>query len=271
MSLAVTNTQPTILSGPEAVLIDHVGNEVYAAHYSERRVSRFIIGTLAVLLLCSFLLIHSLASRPIANRYIRIDEMGRAQAIQYTDLNYSPREGEVRTYLTDWANYRFTINRETIATKYPLSYYFLSQQLASQGMQDDIADHLASQVLAGQIEQSEVEVKNVTITSMSLEAVAGATMTKGSALVNIDRLYSARDSHEPRTEHWLISVTYYLNPREVNEEARVWPQFETINPLGMTITEFHENRISVDPLTPSVPPAAITAPRSATPAPGARR
>ncbi len=74
----------------------------------------------------------SLAHRPIANRYIRIDEMGRAQAIQYTDLNYSPREGEVRTYLTDWANYRYTINRDTIAKKYPLNYYFLSQTLASQ-------------------------------------------------------------------------------------------------------------------------------------------
>jgi hypothetical protein len=33
-------------------------------------------------------------------------------SVAYTDLNYSPREGEVRTYLTDWANYRFTINRD---------------------------------------------------------------------------------------------------------------------------------------------------------------
>ena len=74
-----------------------------------------------------FGLIFSLAHRPIANRYIRIDEMGRAQAIAYTDLNYSPREGEVRTYLTDWANYRYTISRDTIAKKYPLNYYFLSQ------------------------------------------------------------------------------------------------------------------------------------------------
>jgi type IV secretion system protein VirB5 len=73
----------------------------------------------------------SLARRPIANRYIRIDEMGRAQAIQYSDLNYSPREGEVRTYLTDWANYRYTINRDVIAKKYPLNYYFLSQAFAS--------------------------------------------------------------------------------------------------------------------------------------------
>lgn len=259
MSLTVTNTQPA-LSGPEAVLVDHIGNEVYAAHYSERRFSRFIIGTLAVLLFLSFLLIHSLATRPVANRYIRIDEMGRAQAIQYSDLNYSPREGEVRTYLTDWANYRFTVNRETVATKYPLSYYFLSQPLASQLMQDDNANHFASQVIADQVEQSDVEVKNVTITSMSQENVAGATMSKGTALINIDRLYSARYSREPRTEHWLLSVTYYLNPKEVNEEARVWPQFETINPLGLTITEFHENRMSVDPITPGVPASANAAP-----------
>jgi hypothetical protein len=34
--------------------------------------------------------------------------MGRAQAIQDSDLIYSPREGEVRTDLTDWANYRYT-------------------------------------------------------------------------------------------------------------------------------------------------------------------
>ncbi len=238
------------LTPKQAILVDLVGNAVYSSHYAERKLSRFIIGTQSVLLLGSLGLIFSLAHRPIANRYIRIDEMGRAQAIQYTDLNYSPREGEVRTYLTDWANYRYTINRETIAKKYPLNYYFLSQSLSSGLMNDDNANHLVSQVIAGQIEQSEVEVRNVTITSMAEETVAGARMSRGTALVNIDRLYSPTNSHEPRTEHWLLSVTYYLDPRQVNEEARIFPQFETINPLGMTITEFHENRMSVEPLQP---------------------
>ncbi len=238
------------LTPKQAILVDQVGNEVYSSHYAERKLSRFIIGTQSVLLLGSFGLIFSLAHRPIANRYIRIDEMGRAQAIQYTDLNYSPREGEVRTYLTDWANYRYTINRETIAKKYPLNYYFLSQSLSSRLMNEDNANHLVSQVIAGQVEQGEVEVRNVTITSMAEETVAGARMSRGTALVNIDRLYSPTNSHEPRTEHWLLSVTYYLDPRQVNDEARIFPQFETINPLGMTITEFHENRMSVEPLQP---------------------
>jgi type IV secretion system protein VirB5 len=109
---------------------------------------------------------------------------------------------------------------------------------------------MVSQVMAGQIEQSEVEVKNVTITSMSEETVQGTRMARGTALVTIDRLYSPRNSHEPRTEHWLLSVTYYLNPKQVSDQARIFPQFEIINPLGLTITEFHENRVSVDRVSP---------------------
>lgn len=240
----------TSLSPKQAMLADEIGNEVYTSHYSERKAYRLIIGCGTVLLLGSMGLNLSLARRPIANRYIRIDEMGRAQAIEYSDLNYSPREGEVRTYLTDWANYRYTISRDTIAKKYPLNYYFLSQSLSSQLMTEDNGNHLVSQVIGGQIEQSDVEVKNVTITSMSQETVQGMTMARGTALVAIDKLYSPRTSHEPRTEHWGISVTYYLNPKQVSDQARIFPQFETINPLGLTITEFHENRLSVDPIVP---------------------
>src|SRR5271163_4381580 len=220
----------------QAILTDQIGNEVYASHYAERKLSRFIIGTETVLLLGAFGLIVSLSNHPVA--------------IQYTDLNYSPREGEIRTYLTDWANYRYTISRDTVAKKYPLNYYFLSQTLATKLMTEDNESHLVSQVIAGQIEQCDVEVKNVTITSMSNETVQGAAIARGTALVTIDRLYSPSNSREPRTEHWLLGVTYYLNPKQVSDPARIFPQFETINPLGMTITEFHENRLSVDILPP---------------------
>src|SRR6266567_9624685 len=137
--LMSTHTAPidVSLTPEQALLTDQIGNEVYASHYAERKAYRLIIGCGTVLLCGSMWLNFSLAHRPIANRYIRIDEMGRAQAIQYSDLNYSPREGEVRTYLNDWANYRYTVNRDVIAKKYPLNYYFLSQSLASRLMADD--------------------------------------------------------------------------------------------------------------------------------------
>ena len=117
-----TRTAPTKLSlKPEqALLVDRIGNEVYSSHYAERKAYRFILACGTVVLFGSLGMNLFLARRPIANRYIRIDEMGRAQAIQYSDLNYSPREGEVRTYLTDWANYRYTISRDIIAKKYSL-------------------------------------------------------------------------------------------------------------------------------------------------------
>ncbi len=243
------NEQPT-LSPEQALLTDQVGNEVYASHYAERKAYRLILTCGTVLLCGSMWLNFSLARQPLVNRYIRIDEMGRAQAIQYSDLKYSPREGEVRTYLTDWANYRYTISRDTVAKKYPLNYYFLSGSLASQLMREDNQNHLVSQVIGGQIEQSDVEVKNVTITSMSQETVQGALMARGTALVALDRLYSPSHSREPRTEHWMLSLTYYLNPKQVSDQAKIYPQYEFINPLGLTLTEFHENRISVDPIAP---------------------
>src|SRR5215469_309259 len=238
------------LTSEQVLLTDQIGNEVYASHYAERKAYRFILACGTVLLCGSMWLSFSLARRPLVNRYIRIDEMGRAQAIQYSDLNYSPREGEIRTYLTDWANYRYTISRDTIAKKYPLNYYFLSGNLASQLMTDDNQNHLVSQVVGGQIEQSDVEVKNVTITSMSQETVQGTLLVRGTALVALDRLYSPSHSHEPRTEHWMLSLTYYLNPKQVSDQAKIYPQYEFINPLGLTITEFHENRVSVDPIAP---------------------
>ena len=139
-----------------------------------------------------------------------------------------------------------------MAKKYPMNYYFLSSALASQLIGQDNANHLLTQVKSGQMEQSEVQVNNVTITSMTQEKVENTILSRGTALETFDLLYSPRTSSKPRTEHWMASFTYYLNPAQVSEQAKTNPQYETINPLGLTITEFHENLVSVDPTGPTV-------------------
>ena len=73
------------------------------------------------------------------------------------------------------------------------------------------------------------------------------------------KLFSEEHSHQPRTEHWLLSVTYYLNPKQVSDQAKIYPQYEFINPLGLTITEFHENRVSVDAIAPGSTGANLNA------------
>jgi type IV secretion system protein VirB5 len=129
-----------------------------------------------------------------------------------------------------------------------MNYYFLSSALASQLILADNSNHLTTQVNAGQIKQSDIQVKDVTITSMTQERISGAIVSRGTALMTFDLIFSAQHSQKPRTEHWMASVTYYINPAQVSDAAKTNPQYETINPLGMTITEFHENRVSVDPI-----------------------
>ena len=79
------------LTPEQALLTDQIGNEVYASHYAERKAYRLIIGCGTVLLLGSMGLNLSLAHRPTVNRYIRIDEVGRAQAVQYSRNTRSVR------------------------------------------------------------------------------------------------------------------------------------------------------------------------------------
>ena len=78
---------------------------------------------------------------------------------------------------------------------------------------------------SGQIEQSEVQVNNVTITSMTQEKIENeAIVSRGTALETFDLdLLSARTSNKPRTEHWMASVTYYLNPAQVSDQAKDKP------------------------------------------------
>jgi type IV secretion system protein VirB5 len=255
--MSTTSAKPSVpWPAEQSVLIDQVGNEMYSSHYAERKLSRIIIGILICIVAYQQYSIRSLANRPIQNRYVRINEISQAQPIQYSDLNYTPQEGEVMAGLTSWADYRYTINRQTISKEYPLNYYFLSQPLAGQYMQQDNTDHLLSQVLQGQKEQCDVDVKNVAITSMSVETVQGAKIARGTALVNLDKNYSSRYSRDPRKEHWVLSVTYYIDPRQVNDKAKIFPKYETINPLGVTITELHENRVSVELMQPAGPPLA---------------
>ena len=249
------------LTPEQALLTDRIGNEVYASHYAERKAYRLILGCGTVLPCGSMWLNFSLAHRPIVNRYIRIDEMGRAQAIQYSDLDYTPagrRSPDVSHRLGQLPLYdqpRHDRDQVPAELLFPLAIAGVAtdgrRQPESPGLAGDRRADRAKRC-GGQRRHHYLHVR---------PEDPGANIARGTALVAIDRVYSPDHSHQPRTEHWMLSVTYYLNPKQVSDQAKIFPQFETINPLGLTITEFHENRVSVDPMTPgsaaSIPPGGV--------------
>ena len=57
---------------------------------------------------------------------IRINDVGRAEAIDYRNFQYRPQEAENKYYLTRWAELYFSRNRFTIERDQTDSLYFLN-------------------------------------------------------------------------------------------------------------------------------------------------
>jgi type IV secretion system protein VirB5 len=220
-------------------ITDVTGSEIYTAHYHERRVLRTAVYVLVAVTLMLGGSVIQLANRPVKHRYIRIDDVGRATAITYNDLDYSPREGEIRTFLTDWAMFRYSMLRNTVAKTYPRNYYFLQDSLAGKLMAQDTADRTVAKLTTGQAEEHDAQINNVTFTSLGQERINRAAIYSGSALIDLFKIYNG---YPQRREHWTVSVTFYLAPDEISKKSARFPQYQVINPLGLIITDFHEAR-----------------------------
>src|SRR6185437_12934372 len=61
---------------------------------------------------------------------IRIDEVGRAEAVQYDATAYQPQPPELRYFLTQFVVKHFSRIRSTVQREYPDSLFFLEPTLA---------------------------------------------------------------------------------------------------------------------------------------------
>src|SRR4029450_8992748 len=62
---------------------------------------------------------------------IRIDEVGRAEAVQYDAATYQPQPTELRYFLTQFIVKHFARLRSTVQREYPDSLLFLEPSLAA--------------------------------------------------------------------------------------------------------------------------------------------
>src|SRR5260221_2742017 len=99
---------------------------------------------------------------------IRIDELGRAEAINYHNLEYKPQDAESKYFLSQFCNLYYRRNRYTIQDDFSKSLYFLDGKLAN-GILDayrkyDIIRKFLTNTAAPEIK---VDVKNGAIEEMS--------------------------------------------------------------------------------------------------------
>src|SRR5205823_14515025 len=77
------------------------------------KIALFVLA--AICLMLGFLILRS--QKALANIHplvIRIDDVGHAEAVDFRDFNYRPKEAENKYYLSRWAELFFSRNRYTI-------------------------------------------------------------------------------------------------------------------------------------------------------------
>ena len=160
---------------------------------------------------------------------IRINDVGRAEAIDYRNFQYRPQEAENKYYLTRWAELYFSRNRFTIERDQTDSLYFLNGDV----QRAVIAEEQKNKIIQTYRDDSllpyvDVQVKNVVLDDLR--------QSPYSARIEFEKVDTNPADHtELKRERWVASVTYVFREDVKNNELAV-------NPLGLTIVRFRADQ-----------------------------
>lgn len=160
---------------------------------------------------------------------IRIDDLGRAEALNYSSFEYKPQDVEAKYFLSQFCTLYYRRNRYTIQDDFSKALYFLDGQLAD-GIIDTyrkngIIDKFLTNASAAEID---VDVKKV--------ALEGLQNPPYRASVDFDMVYySPVDHSELKRDLYTADFVFVFRTRVPNDLIPV-------NPLGMTISYFREDQ-----------------------------
>ena len=160
---------------------------------------------------------------------IRIDDLGRAEAINYHNLEYKPQDAEAKYFLSQFSNLYYRRNRYTIQDDFSKSLYFLDGKLANGILdayrKDDIIKKFIINTAAPEID---VDVKKVALEEMQTPPFR--------ARVDFYMVYySPADHSELKRDLYTANLVFLFKSQVPNELI-------PINPLGLTITYFREDQ-----------------------------
>ena len=160
---------------------------------------------------------------------VRINDVGRAEAIDYRNFQYRPQEAENKYYLTRWAELYFARNRFTIERDQTSALYFLNSDVQRAVIDQERKDSIIQNyVKDSSLPYVDIEVKNVVLDDLRVSPY--------SARIEFEKVYTNPADHtELKRERWTASVTYVFREVVKNNELAV-------NPLGLTIVRFRADQ-----------------------------
>jgi type IV secretion system protein VirB5 len=221
----MTTTSPDITRAAEKYL-EQYGDPLVMNTYLKIT----ILVLAAVCLALAVLVFRS--QKALANMHpliVRINEVGRAEAIDYRNFQYRPQEAENKYYLTRWAELYFSRNRFTIERDQTSSLYFLNGDVQRAVIDQERKDNIIQTYIRDSaLPYVDVEVKQVVLDDLR--------QSPYSARIEFEKVFTNPSDHtEVKRERWTASVTYVFRENVKNNELAV-------NPLGLTIVRFRADQ-----------------------------
>jgi type IV secretory pathway TrbF-like protein len=156
---------------------------------------------------------------------VRIDEVGRAEAVSYDAASYQPKPQELRYFLSQFVVKHFSRIRATVQREYPDSLLFLDPALADATIaQNDQSRTIEAFLTNPSADEIEVVVQNVSLSEL--------TAPPFKAAVSFQKIFYAPGTrHERRRETFVAQVDFVLKDHVPNAFIRV-------NPLGLQVAYF---------------------------------
>jgi type IV secretory pathway TrbF-like protein len=160
---------------------------------------------------------------------VRINDVGRAEAIDYRNFQYRPQEAENKYYLSRWAELYFSRNRFTIERDQVNALDFLNGDVQRAVIdQERKSNFIQNYVRDSGLPFVDIEVRNVVLDDLR--------QSPYSARIEFEKVFTNPADHsEVKRERWTATVTYVFRENVRNNELAV-------DPLGLTIVRFRADQ-----------------------------
>lgn len=222
MGVTVADLNPKTLENAKRQFVELYGSALVMTTYL--KIALVLVSLVALGLLA--LNFHTMSRysnvKPLV---IRIDDVGRAEAVQYDSTSYQPKPPELRYFLTQFVVKHFSRLRATVQREYPDSLLFLEPQLADATIaHNDQSRGLETFLTNASADEVDIVVQNVSLSEL--------TKPPYKASVSFQKvLYTPGTRHERTRETFIAQIDFVLREHVPNEFVRV-------NPLGLQISYF---------------------------------
>ncbi len=231
MGTAVGDVNPKTLDNAKRQFVELYGSALVLNTYLK---VALVLTSLVALGLVALNFHTAARASEIKPLVIRIDEVGRAEAVALDATRYQPQPPELRYFLTQFVVKHFSRIRATVQREYPDSLFFLEPALADA----TIMQNERTRVLEMFVTNSAADEVDVVIQNVSLSELATPPFK---ASVTFQKVYYAPGTRtERQRESYVAQIDFSLRDRVPNAFVRV-------NPLGLQIAYFRVDQAFEEP------------------------